>query len=275
MENFKQRAIPRFSLITNQIVKGAVIVLITLSVFAGCKKHTYIISGTAPYNELHGIINDRKTVNEITLVNDRNSNAPKLRFPADIPVGVYTAISANLIDAANPPSEIRKGYATKAQIGMGFTKNKRLVPLIPGGPERVLSEKENLGNVGIHFIASLGPYTVEKTEAYLHEIATQSIRTTDKVEWGLREYIPTIAGQQQGFIYVPLDTNFRSIDGVRIYFGCGNAGAVTNRSPASCATNFNDIQGLAVTYNFQPELLPYWRELHSEVIRVSHSFLVQ
>jgi hypothetical protein len=58
---------------------------------------------------------------------------------------------------------------------------------------------------------------------------------------------------------------------------CGQAGTQidVDLRAAGCASNFSHSGGLSVTYNFQPELFPYWRELHYEVLKAADIFLVR
>ncbi|WP_211472491.1 hypothetical protein [Collimonas humicola] len=241
--------------------------VLIISLISGCKDHVPE-SNTPPYYKLHGIVNDGKTVNEITLFNDRNNNLPELRFPPEIFVDVDTAGAHD-----SNPTLIRKGFANSAGIALAFNSKNKLEPL----------KNKHDDFVSLNFSASLGPENVQATEARLREIASSSIRTTTMTDWGLREYV-TLAPKTDmlsQFDYVPLDDSIRSADGVRIWVGClGGGDRSVLGSPAertaayACAGHFDIQGGLSVTFIFKSELLPHWREIYNEANRIAKTAIV-
>jgi hypothetical protein len=251
-------------MIIHRVVLAIFMVLMGV-LLSGCKDRVPL-ANTPGYYKLHGIVNDGQTVNEITLFNDRNDNRPKLRFPAGVGVDVNTPGT----HGPNPTS-IRKGFAYSAAVWLDLTDVLKLKPV----------PHDNASNsVSITFHASLGPEDVQKAEAGLNEIARLSVRTTEKPEWGLREYvlITPKTDSISGYHYVPTDESSRPTnDGVRMSIGCRpEAAKLTNNiGPSSCAASFNFPGGMAVSYMFSPKLLPYWREIYQEVIKFTDSILVK
>jgi hypothetical protein len=92
-------------------VAAAGTLMLSALLSSGCKERVPA-ENTPDFYKLHGIVNDGKTANEIALINDRNSNQPKLRFPPEIGVSVYTP------DTHNPnPKIIRNALAFFNQMG--------------------------------------------------------------------------------------------------------------------------------------------------------------
>jgi hypothetical protein len=236
---------------------GVLAVLVFALLGSGCKEQIPP-TNTDPYNRLHGIINDGKTVNEITLINESNGNRPKLRFPSTIRVDVDTHGSHD----ANPVA-IRMGFANEAWIDLEIDGEHNLVPQV----------KKHSDSIQIRFSASVGPAKADWIADRLGEIEKRSIRTTDKPEWGLREY--AIGDPKTGDIwryeYVPLDESFRSVDGTRMWFSC-NGGA---SKPDHCMNSFNSSDGLSIVYVYEPNLLSYWRQIHQEVLTFADSIFVK
>ncbi|MHA6893253.1 hypothetical protein ACQUJT_04110 [Ralstonia pseudosolanacearum] len=240
-------------------------VVVLVLVGFGCKERVPE-ENTPAFNKLHGVINDGKRVNEITLINDRNNNRPRLRFPPDVPVSVYTP------ETHEPnPKIIRKGFAYEATVVLELSAEKKLKAIVRT-PDHLVYD-----TVEIRFISSLGPDSPQAVEARLKEISRESFQTIDRAEWGLKEYQPTIAGDLAGYEYVPFDEEFKSIDGGRMWIGChvGGAKLTNNQGPAGCAGHFNYRNGLNVTYLFNSSILPYWRQIYGEVVRISDSFVVE
>jgi hypothetical protein len=237
---------------------GVLTVLVFALLGGGCKEQIPP-TNTDPYNRLHGIINDGKTVNEITLVNESNGNRPKLRFPSTIRVDVDTYGSHD-----SNPVTIRTRIANEASIDLGINAERNLVPQV----------KNYADSIQIRFSASVGPAKADWISDRLGEIKKRSIKTTDKPEWGLREY--AIGNPKTGDVgryeYVPLDESFRSFDGTRMWFSCNGAGA---RGPSLCINRFNFSEKLSVVYSYDSRLLPYWRQIHQDVLTFTDSILIK
>ena len=218
---------------------------------------------TAAFYELHGVVNDGKRFNEITLINDRNKNRPKLRFPPNVPVSVYTP------DTHNPnPRIIKKCFAYEAKITLELNAQKRLIPIVRSHDHLVYDE------VAIRFRSSL--QNSKAVDARLLDLLRRSPPAVDRVEWGLREYTPMVGNSLQSYDYIPLDENLKSIDGGRIWIQCDVGGAKVsgNQGPAECSGRFDYKNELSVVYVFRASLMPYWREIYSEAIRFSGYVLV-
>lgn len=237
---------------------GVLAVLVFALLGSGCKEQIPQ-TNTDPYNRLHGIINDGKTVNEITLINESNGNRPKLRFPSTIRVDVDTHGSHD----ANPVA-IRMGFANEASIDLDMIAEHKFVPL----------EKKYSNLMQMRFSASVGPRTADWVADRLEEIKKRSIKTTDKPEWDLREY--AIGDPKTGDIwryeYVPLDESFRSVDGTRMWFSCNGAGV---KGPSLCINRFNFSDKLSIDYYYNSDLLPYWRQIHQEVLTFTDSIFTK
>ncbi|MFZ6708174.1 hypothetical protein [Undibacterium sp. TC9W] len=241
--------------------------LIALNLYA-CKRNQLPHSGTRAHNELHGIVNDGKTTNEIVLFNDINSFQTKLRFPPEISVVVET-LGWN---APEQPTLIRKGYANNARIGLDLTKKMQLVP------KKSIAEDQLLGGLGVQFSANGGIPTPEYIEANFKESIANTRPFEDKPELKLREYTQLTAnGDISGYLYVPLDKNIKGFEGEKILIGChvGGAKSLNNQRPSSCASHIRRAGGLSVTYSFDSGLLPYWHEILSEINNVTDRLVVQ
>jgi hypothetical protein len=235
--------------------------VMVMALLGGCEERIPEENTPAIY-KLHGIVNDGKTVNEITLINDRNDNHPKLRFPPQIPISVYTP------DTHNPnPKVIRKGFAYRADVTLELNDKQRLIP-ITRTPDHLVYD-----TVSIRFSASLGSQT-EATEKRVQEIARLSPDTTDRHDLGLREYRPKSPGWGQGIYFVPLDEFFRLPDGEKLLIGCQGT-TVPNGNVGSCSTSFKHPSGTAVTYEFRSEVLQDWRQIYQEVYKFTDSVLVK
>lgn len=233
----------------------------------GCKDRIPL-ENTDDYNRLHGIVNDGKTVNEITLFNVRNNNHPKLRFPPSISVGVNTPGTHN-----SDPTPIRKGFAYEASITLELNDQKRLIPIVRT-PDHLVYD-----TVKIVFHASSGLENAKRVEARLQEISQLSVRTTSRPEWGLYEFVLVAPKTDQimSYEYVPINKKFRSTDGARMWIGChaGGSKLTNNEGPASCASHFNYQDELSVAYIYDARHLPYWHEIYEEVVRFTDSALVK
>lgn len=245
-------------------LKAALVIWLALCAF-GCKERVPD-ENTPAFYKLHGVVNDGKMVNEITLINDRNENHPKLRFPPEIPVSVYTP------DTHNPnPKIIRKGFAYEASVILELDTNRKLVAVVRT-PEHLVYD-----TVEIRFRSSLGSDNSKTIDAKLQEILRLSPPAVDRSEWGLKEYTPTIAGELQGYEYLPSDSNLKSVDGRRIWIRCdvGGAKVAKNQGPAECASHFDYRNGLSVVYVFRSSLLPYWQQIYDGVVKFSDFVLVE
>jgi hypothetical protein len=243
------------------------ILVLTILIVSGCKERVPA-ENTSEFYKLHGVVNDGKTINEITLVNDRNSNRPKLRFPAQINVSVITPYTHD-----REPKLIRRGFAYGADVSLELNEQKKLVP-IANTPDHLAYDR-----VGIHFSASLGVESPEKRNARIEFFAKKSITVVEKPEWGLREYV-TVAPKTNsidGYEYFSLDERIRSIDGLRIWVGCSHGGSdiTKNDGPVHCTSYFTDPRGVGVTYDYDVQLLPYWRQIYLEVLHFSNSVIVE
>ncbi|MFZ6640918.1 hypothetical protein ACO0LL_14315 [Undibacterium sp. TC4M20W] len=234
----------------------------------GCKRNQLPHSGTQAHNELHGIVNNGKTANEIILFNDINQFQPKLRFPPEIPVGVETTGW----NAPEQPTLIRKGYANDARIGLELTKDLQLVP------KKSMEEDQLLGGIGVHFSAHGGRSTPEYAEANFKESIALARPFEDKPELKLREYtLLTANGEISGYLYIPLDKNIKGPGGEKILLGChvGGASSLHNQRPSSCASHIERKGGLIAIYSFDSALLPYWLTIRTEIIRFTDSVTIQ
>ncbi|MCO5396953.1 hypothetical protein [Ralstonia soli] len=243
-------------------VRGVVTIGLALCAF-GCEERVPP-ENTPAFDELHGIVNDGKRVNEITLINDRDGSHPKLRFPPEVPVSVYTP------DTHNPnPKTIKKGFAYQASVTLELDPQRKLVS-IRRTPEHLVYD-----TVEIRFRSGL--LNSAWAEATLSDLLRRSSKVVDKVEWGLKEYMPIAGDTLHSFDYIPLDDSFRSIDGRILWIHCSVGGTMTlgNQKPADCGSNFHYKNGLSVVYVFNASLMPHWQEIYREVIRFSDQVLEQ
>lgn len=247
-----------------RVLRVVVVVALVLVGF-GCKGRIPE-ENTPAFDRLHGVINDGKTVNEVTLINDQNDNHPRLRFPSDIPVTVYTPETHG-----KNPKTIRKGFAYEAKVALELSAEKKLKAIVRT-PENLVYD-----TVEIRFSSNLGSDNKKIVEDRLREFSRHSFATADKLDLGLREYTPTIAGKLQAYEYVPLDSDLKSVDGSRIWIRCdvGGARILNNQGPAECASHFDYKDGLSVVYVFRASLLPYWRQIYKGVVYFSDFALVK
>jgi hypothetical protein len=233
--------------------KATLILALAMLMLSGCKERVPA-ENTPAFYKLHGIVNDGKTINQITLVNDRNNNRPKLRFPPHISVYVTTPGTHD-----RNPRVIRKGFAYGAGVSLEFNAQKKLIPIVRT-PDHLVYDR-----VGIYFNASLGGENPQKENAWLQEFLQKSVQTTDKPEWGLREYHLKGPNLADSIYYIPLDHDFKSMEGANIYFSCY----------VNCTSSFSLLSGAAIVYNFNPSLLPYWREIYEEVYKFTDLVIVK
>jgi len=247
--------------------KATLILALAMLMLSGCKERVPA-ENTPAFYKLHGIVNDGKTINQITLVNDRNNNRPKLRFPPHISVYVTTPGTHD-----RNPRVIRKGFAYGAGVSLEFNAQKKLIPIVRT-PDHLVYDR-----VGIYFNASLGAKSPERRDARVQGFVQKSIRTTDKPEWGLREYVMVAPKTDDisGYQYIPLDESVRSVDGLRMWIGCSHGGSniTKNDRPVHCASSFSDRRGVGVTYDYDVSLLPYWRQINQEVVNFLDSIIIE
>ncbi|WP_338846102.1 hypothetical protein V8J88_20430 [Massilia sp. W12] len=172
------------------------LILVSFVLLTACERPMPLY-GSSEHNALHGIINDGKTVNQITLFNDRNNFRPTLRFDPEITVYAST-LGWN---AYKNPSKIRPGWANTINIVLDFTKNKKLVV------GNKIPENEILGFLNIDLIANLGdsPDWNTMQNKLIDEIIAKSPIRNQKDDWGLREYITVEKNRVERYVYIPID----------------------------------------------------------------------
>jgi hypothetical protein len=250
-----------------KMLKATLILALAMLMLSGCKERVPA-ENTPAFYKLHGIVNDGKTINQITLINDRNNNRPKLRFPPHISVYVITPGTHD-----RNPRVIRKGFAYGAGVTLELNAQKKLIPIVRT-PDHLVYDR-----IGIYFNASLGGESPERRNARIEEFVQKSIETTDKPEWGLREYVLVAPKTDHisGYEYIPMDESVRSADGLRMWIGCSHGGSkiTNNDGPVHCTSYFTDQRGIAVTYDYGVRLLPYWRQIYQEVVNFTDSVIVE
>lgn len=242
--------------------------ILVMALLVGCKDRVPA-ANTPAFNELHGIVNDGKTINEIILINDRNGNRPQLRFPPEIGVTAYTPHTHD-----PNPKVIRRGFAYEVAVTLALDQKKRLVPPSQAPKDPVYS------SVHIRLGASQGPEDRQRTEARLKEIAQLSVRTMDNPEWGLREYVLLAPKTDtvMAYEYLPLDENLTPFHSETIRISChATGGSFTSgdHRPSTCASHYFDYSGVSVSYRYDSRLLAYWYDIYREVFSFTDSVLIK
>ncbi|WP_338846101.1 hypothetical protein V8J88_20425 [Massilia sp. W12] len=232
--------------------------LLCLALLVACERPMPMY-GSPEHNALHGIINDGKTVNQITLFNDRNDFRPTLRFDPEITVRAATLGW----DAYKNPTKIRPGWANKINIVLGFTKNKKLLAA------NKIPENEILGFVYIDFIANLGdsPDWNAKQNKLIAEIIARSPIRNQRNDWGLHEYMVVDGKEVDRYVYVPIDQKYNGGRDYPFSIHCNTGALIEDKVHplTNCVANLLYKPDIAVTYAFSPNLLPYWREIYREL----------
>ena len=229
-----------------------------LLLLMGCER-PFPLLGSPAHDAMHGVINDGKTVNQITLFNDRNNFRPKLRFEPAIAIEPQTYGW----NAPKNPVKIRPGLANKVSFGMDFTTEHKLVP------HKTVPEKQILGSVGIVFIASLGssPAWQAKQKEVQRKIIAKSPISNIKQDWALHEYMIVSGEWVRSYEYFPLDQSFDRDKNDPFRISCGTGALFKDKEHhlSGCAANMLYVPDISITYRFGPQLLPYWREVYQEI----------
>ena len=101
----------------------------------------------------------------------------------------------------------------------------------------------------------------------------------DIPEWGLREYISKLFPKRSGWGAL----SYRALDatppmGGPILFGCSTEHAAEKRNEAKaaqCGSGFQTEQGPTVGYMLSNDLLPRWKDVHTEVLNLVNSLIVE
>lgn len=101
----------------------------------------------------------------------------------------------------------------------------------------------------------------------------------DIPEWGLREYISARFPEQGGWGVL----SYRALDaatpkGGPILYGCVENYSARKNNVAKakqCGTGFQTEQGPNVGYMLSDQLLPRWKEVHSEVLNLVSSLIIE
>ncbi|WP_338846100.1 hypothetical protein V8J88_20415 [Massilia sp. W12] len=232
--------------------------LLCLALLVACERPMPMY-GSTEHNALHGIINDGKTVNQITLFNDRNNFRPTLRFDPEITVYAGTLGW----DAYKNPSKIRPGWANEIRISLSFTADHKLVP------DKKAAEEKTLGVIDIDFNASLGESHEWSAmqKKYIDEIIAKSPIRNQKDNWGLHEYMVVDGKDVERYVYVPIDQNYNGGRDYPFSIHCDAAAQIEDKVHPliNCVADLVYQPDIAVTYKFVPKLLPYWREIYREL----------
>jgi len=115
-------------------------------------------------------------------------------------------------------------------------------------------------------------YRVENPEISQSQLAQPWKSVSEVPELGLREYVSAKEGGGWGYrIYVPLDARVKTPRGGMIVYEC--LGRVEAR-PDRCRTQYQHPSGPYVQYYLSGQLLPRWKEVHTEVLQTVNSFIV-
>jgi hypothetical protein len=224
----------------------------------GCKEHLPPTS-SEPYNRLHGIQNDGKTVNSITLVNETTHNVVTLQFPPDIYVSVYTAGSHD-----PKPKTIEKGFANEVWVDLDFNKIiKERNPIRSDGEREV-----QFPVVQVQLSATALSRSNETSESYnsksLAEVKEKSQPPVERQEWGLLEYRPLKNNPGPLINFLPMDDSYRTQNGARLFIACDRKGS-TYMLAGTCFTTFTHPSGISGRYIWTTALLPYWNTVDHSV----------
>lgn len=162
-----------------------------------------------------------------------------LRIPPDVS---FNPISSGRIE---------RGRATQVTLGLGYPQYVKL---------------ETMSRVGIELQRGY--------EAPSRALPNDPDATIQEIpEWGLVEYRRSRDSGGWGYFhYWPLDESAVTPLGNRISFNCRG---LPGKKPTTCRTAFVLHNDLQVWYYLRYALLPHWREIHSDVIQLVNSLIVQ
>ncbi|MEC4718280.1 hypothetical protein RY831_03910 [Noviherbaspirillum sp. CPCC 100848] len=250
---------------------SAVVSLSIIFSLGGCEDKMPRV-GSEQYNQLHGILNDGNTVNEITLFSEQSKFQPKLRFPPTVRVAATTWESGD-----GQSAKIRKGFANEVVTSLWLSEQGRLLF------EKVDASSDGPRRVSFAFIAGVDPNFKNSQKQRLKDIVARSVRTTDLPELGLKEYvvlepkssaIATVA-------YVPLRKEDLSLFGDAQWISCEVAASTKDLNEPligrvdSCATSFHSLETLTFTASFERTVLSSWRDLVDESNSFANSILMK
>jgi hypothetical protein len=215
--------------------------LALLLVAANVCAETRPVTGTEAYNRAHGLVEGK--TNELRI---RDS---LVRFPPKFFPKPYTG------------GPIISGHADGATVHLDLST--WLTP-----PSLGNSEFSNLVRIEI---GSDGYEDDKKIERYLSD--RQWVLIRDRPDLGLREYVESGPGAGWGYrTYEPIGGRYKTPRGGRILFVCDG---LAGKDPERCRTHYQHPKGPFVSFYLSGRLLPRWREVQEEVVKLVDSFIVQ
>lgn len=197
------------------------------------------IENTEMYRAAHGVLPGR--------VNELRVKGARLRFPASYRVEPQTA------------GEIVHGQADSVSLNVDMS---RLLP-------RQENRPEGQGRVWIE-LGGVFHEDPQRAWARLAGPNWKSIR--QRPDLGMREFTAARGLGGWGYIvYAGDDPRWRTPKGGPITFDCAG---LRGEAPSQCRTGYQDPRGPYISYHIASELLPYWRQVHAEVVGLVDSFIV-
>jgi hypothetical protein len=198
------------------------------------------IANTEPYRAAHGVLPGRVTELRVKGV--------LLRFPASYRLEPQTS------------DKIVHGQADSVSLDVDMSHLLPMQANRPEGQRRVWIE---LGG-GFH-------EDPQRDWAWLAGPNWKSIR--ERPDLGMREFTAARGLGGWGYIvYAGDDPRWRTPKGGPITFDCAG---LRGEAPSQCRSGYQDPRGPYIAYHISSELLPYWRQVHVEVVRLVDSFIVE
>ena len=160
-----------------------------------------------------------------------------------------------------PSDKIVKGQAETVTIHMNLETWFNPPPI---------AHSEKIGLVRIE-IRNSGYEDDKNIEDYFKREKWKSVQ--DRPDLGLREYIRVGNDGAWGYhTYEGLDPKIKTPRGNRFIFNCSGS---PGQPPDICSTAYWHPRGPHISYYVSGQLLPRWKEVHAEVIKLIDSLIVQ
>jgi hypothetical protein len=200
-----------------------------------------MMTNTKEYSKAHGIVEGR--------TNELRIKGVLFHFPPQYLPNPYSA------------NKIVNGRADRATIHMDFSKWLNPVPT---------AHSEYIALVRVE-IWQMGYEDDKKIEEQFATEKWKSIQ--DRPDLGLREFIRSRDDGGWGYrTYESLDPKFKTPKGGRIVFDCSG---LAGQYPNICRTVYQHPRGPLISYYLAGQLLPRWREVNAEVVKLINSLIVE
>jgi hypothetical protein len=200
-----------------------------------------MMTGTEEYHRAHGVVEGG--ANELLI------KGALFRFPPQYFPEPYSA------------SQIVKGQADRATIHLDLSS---------WFSPPITARSELLALVRIE-IRKDGYEDDKKIEKHLTTESWKAIQ--DRQDLGLREYIRSRDDGGWGYrTYESIVPGLKTPRNGRIVFDCSGLGG---HEPSLCRTTYQLPEGPLISYYLSGRLLPRWKDVHAEVVKLVNSLIVK